>query len=173
MRDTRPILDATQGNRMMWANKNPPNVVFMDKEANLKYKPDVISTWDSIPFPDNHFSLVIFDPPHVTHENHPFKNKSGCHDGWYGYFNSKEECVSEISKAQKEFSRVSNRLCFKWDEKYIPLEEMILLFNEWIEINRYKCKPRTVKTNFGNGVIKNIYHKNSGRSYWITFTRKD
>ena len=30
------MLDATAGNRMMWPNKNPPHVIFMDKEIIKK-----------------------------------------------------------------------------------------------------------------------------------------
>ena len=58
----KPILDATAGNRHLWGkNKYPENVVFMDKEKNLRIPPDVIATWDKIPYPDDYFHCIIFD----------------------------------------------------------------------------------------------------------------
>ena len=31
----------------------------------LKVKPDIVADFKNIPFEDNSFSLVIFDPPHL------------------------------------------------------------------------------------------------------------
>ena len=69
------ILDACCGGRMFWFDKNHPQVVYMDNReygpeklsnrATLEVKPDVIADFRAMPFDDNSFSLVVFDPPHL------------------------------------------------------------------------------------------------------------
>jgi len=75
------ILDATAGSRSIWYQKNHPFVTFMDKRKvdiwdktknkkfsstrRIKVDPDVVSEWKDAPFPDEHFDMIIFDPPHL------------------------------------------------------------------------------------------------------------
>lgn len=63
------ILDATAGPKGMWYQKSHPYVTFLDrrngKYGKYKIKPDVTSDWKDMPFPDNSFDMVIFDPPHI------------------------------------------------------------------------------------------------------------
>ena len=68
------ILDACCGSRMFHFDKNNKKVVFMDNRdfedtlcdgRQLKVHPDIIADFRNIPFEDNTFSLVIFDPPHL------------------------------------------------------------------------------------------------------------
>lgn len=77
----KKILDATCGSRTIWFNKNHPAAIYMDKrreydsriwksgngksERFLTVDPDVLADFTNIPFPDNTFSLVVFDPPHL------------------------------------------------------------------------------------------------------------
>lgn len=69
----KPILDACCGGRMMWHNKRPPGVVFMDcrqvhqaqvSGRKLDVAPDVVADFRAMPFPDDTFRLVVIDPPH-------------------------------------------------------------------------------------------------------------
>lgn len=71
-----PILDACCGSRMFWYNKKNPNVTYMDNRVlhttlsdgrKLIIEPDVIGDFRNMPFPDNSFYQVIFDPPHLIH----------------------------------------------------------------------------------------------------------
>jgi hypothetical protein len=75
-------------------------VVFFDKETNLKIPADVIGTWDKLPFPDNSFDCVIFDPPHVYHmsEKSIFRDPKESVGAWWGYFNGKTHMFTEIYK---------------------------------------------------------------------------
>lgn len=68
----KKILDACCGARKCWYDKHNPSAVFMDirKEACtlsdgrvIEINPDVVADFRHIPFPDNHFHLVLFDPP--------------------------------------------------------------------------------------------------------------
>lgn len=70
------ILDVCCGSRMFWFYKHNPDVVFMDNREisedmpdgrHIEVKPDICGDFRNIPYNDNTFSLVIFDPPHLTH----------------------------------------------------------------------------------------------------------
>lgn len=79
-----PILDACCGSKMFWFDKENPQVTFMDKrEANyslgtyptkngdkerlLTVSPDIIADFRNMPFDDNQFHMVVFDPPHLIY----------------------------------------------------------------------------------------------------------
>ena len=71
------VLDPCCGSRMMWFDKNNPKAVFGDKRKEthllkdrkylrkLEINPDVVMDFTNIPFPDNTFAVVVFDPPHL------------------------------------------------------------------------------------------------------------
>lgn len=70
----KEILDACCGARMFYFNKDNPNVLFMDKREvdtflcdgrKFEIKPDIIGDFKNMPFADESFSLVVFDPPHL------------------------------------------------------------------------------------------------------------
>ncbi len=135
----KPVLDATAGNRHMWGkNKYPDGVVFLDKEPNLRIPADVIATWDNIPYPDDYFHCIIFDPPHIfnlssMYNQDPQAMPNGAKKipGWYGAFASKREAVYQIYGAQKEFARLAPRMCFKWNEVSMNLQSVLSLFVCW------------------------------------------
>lgn len=77
------ILDPCCGSRMMWVNKENPDVVFGDKRrevvtvtdrshgnANgtrtIQIEPDTLMDFRNLSFDDETFSLVSFDPPHLV-----------------------------------------------------------------------------------------------------------
>ncbi len=69
-----PILDACCGGKMFYFDKNDPRVLFQDireVETTLcdgrkfEVKPDVLADFTSMPYPDNHFKMVVFDLPHL------------------------------------------------------------------------------------------------------------
>ena len=76
----KKILDATCGNRSMWFNKQHPAAVYCDKriehaltisgskraERKMDVVPDIQCDFTALPFDDNSFQLVVFDPPHLT-----------------------------------------------------------------------------------------------------------
>ncbi len=70
--DGKPILDACCGSRMFWFDKDNPLVEFMDIRDEEVYlsdgqlcivHPNVIGDFTNMPFPDNSFKMVVFDPP--------------------------------------------------------------------------------------------------------------
>ena len=77
----KKILDVTCGSKTIWFDKNNPAAVFCDKrsadirgiwksgdgksERTCVISPDVQCDFTCLPFPDNTFPLVVFDPPHL------------------------------------------------------------------------------------------------------------
>lgn len=73
------ILDACCGGRMWWWDKTHPLATYMDKRVappgscdvrpNWSCEPDVLGDFRAMPFEDESFQLVVFDPPHLTRES--------------------------------------------------------------------------------------------------------
>lgn len=75
----KKILDVTCGSRTIWFNKHHPAAVYCDKRkeeyreiwknvgnCTLNIAPDIQCDFINLPFDDECFSLVVFDPPHLT-----------------------------------------------------------------------------------------------------------
>lgn len=68
------VLDACCGSRMFWFDKQNEDVLYMDNRQlsevlsdgrTLNVNPDVMADFRDMPFKDNSFYLVVFDPPHL------------------------------------------------------------------------------------------------------------
>lgn len=80
---SKRILDACCGSRMFWFDKKNPDVEFVDcrefEDAQIwksgdgkavrycSVKPDTVADFTDLPFEDETFYLVVFDPPHLVH----------------------------------------------------------------------------------------------------------
>ena len=69
------VLDACCGSRMFWFDKQNEDALYMDireEEAilcdgrQLIVKPDVVADFRNMPFADESFHMVVFDPPHLV-----------------------------------------------------------------------------------------------------------
>lgn len=125
----KKILDVTCGSRTIWFNKNHPNAIYCDirkeefygiwgkgSERSCIIAPDVLCDYTDIPFDDESFSLVVWDPPHLI--------KLG-ESSWmykkYGRLN--ENWPENLRQGFKECMRVlkpDGVLIFKWAERDIP-----------------------------------------------------
>ncbi len=124
------VLDATCGSRMIWFNKKHPDAIYMDNRElsttlcdgrMLNVKPDVIADFRDMPFDDNTFYLVVFDPPHLL--------KAG-ESSWlakkYGVLG--DDWQNDIAQCFKECMRVlkpNGTLIFKWNEEQVKLKEVL------------------------------------------------
>ena len=131
----KPILDACCGSKMFWFDKENENVVFMDNREleetlcdgrKLIIKPDIVADFKDIPFPDNSFILVVFDPPHL--------NKLG-ENSWmakkYGVLGKDWE--KDIKQGFDESMRVLDMygvLVFKWNEEQIKLSKLLKVIGQ-------------------------------------------
>lgn len=124
------ILDACCGSRMFWYDKNNPNVVFMDnriEEAtlcdgrSLVIKPDIVADFRNMPFNDNTFGLVVFDPPHLINvgKNSWLAKKYGMLPrDWRQYLKTGfEECMRVL--------KPGGVLVFKWNTDQISFSEVL------------------------------------------------
>lgn len=160
-------LDATAGNRSMWPNKNPPCVIFLDKETRLAVPPDIFASFEQLPFRDGVFDLAFFDPPHMIDRGRPNawfsnpKGKGGSIGTFYGSYKSRRELIISISKAAPELYRISRRLCFKWFEDRVSLMQVLSLFKPWKIIYKVNPRPR---------MGRRSWRGSSPKTWWVTLS---
>lgn len=142
----KKILDVTCGDRTIWFNKNHPNAIYCDirkkehegwfgkvlnKDGKQKYRhlvinPDVQCDFTDLPFDDNSFSLVVFDPPHI-------KNLGA--DAWFrkAYGSLDGDWKPMIKKGFQECMRVlkpDGVLIFKWSDISVSTREILKVIDE-------------------------------------------
>lgn len=124
------ILDVCCGSKMFWFDKNQENTIYMDcREVSetlcdgrkLEIHPDVIGDFRHIPFDDNTFSLVVFDPPHL---------KNIGETAWMAkkYGKLSDTWEDDIRQGVHECMRVlqpQGVLVFKWNEEQIRLKQIL------------------------------------------------
>lgn len=123
------ILDPCCGSKGFWFDKNHPNVLFGDirkgkiqmTDRILEIKPDMEIDFTCMPFEDETFHLVVFDPPHIDNlgKNSRLAQKYGqLFPSWR----------TDINAGFKECLRVLKRngvLIFKWNESRIKTKTLI------------------------------------------------
>jgi ubiquinone/menaquinone biosynthesis C-methylase UbiE len=129
MKTDKLILDACCGSRMFWFDKTNPDVLFMDirEESHvlcdgrpLDIKPDLVSDFREMPFQDNTFKMVVFDPPHL---------KRLGKDTWMAkkYGTLLPTWENDIKAGFDECMRVLQpygTLIFKWNEAQVTLKQV-------------------------------------------------
>ncbi len=136
-----PVLDACCGSRMMWLDKSDSRTMFMDRRnedywlkpsaaykhgKTLQVRPDVVADFTDMPFPDESFWHVVFDPPHIIRNA-----ELGCVTKAYGCLNG--DWQSMLAAGFRECFRVlkpNGTLIFKWCEVQIPLATILSLTEE-------------------------------------------
>jgi len=154
------ILDACCGGRMFWKQKNQSNTVFCDNRQiekgafannwnpNWCITPDVVHDFRHMPFADNSFKLVVYDPPHLTGGSmKSVINKK------YGILN-KDTWRQDIVDGFIECWRVLDvygTLIFKWNDANKKATDLIKYF--------------PVQPLFGDFTGK------TGKTVWMTFMK--
>lgn len=134
------ILDPCCGSRMMWTDKADPRVVFGDIRhetitvtdrshgnqsgtRTLRIEPDTLIDFRTLPFADESFHLVVFDPPHLVRAG----PKS-----WlaakYGKLGS--DWKADLRRGFTECFRVlspTGTMIFKWNETQVRVAEVLAL----------------------------------------------
>ena len=134
------ILDPCCGSRMMWFERNHPTVIFGDNRNEtvvvpdrshgkadgkriIHIHPDVRLDFRALPFSDNLFRLVVFDPPHLVRAG-----KKSWLAAKYGKLGDNWQV--DLKQGFVECFRVlepGGILIFKWNETQIKLQEILLL----------------------------------------------
>lgn len=159
------ILDPCCGSRMMWFDKNNPDVVFGDRRneqitvpdrshgkedgtRTLVIEPDALMDFRAIPYPSDTFYLVAFDPPHLV--------RAGARS-WLAakYGRLGKNWKDDLRAGFTECFRVllpHGALVFKWNETQVKLSEVL------------DCAPQPPL--FGNTAGR----KNG--THWVVFMKK-
>lgn len=137
---TVKILDPCCGGRMMWRDRNNPDVVFgdlrhetitvtdrshgkQDGTRTLHIEPDVQMDFTHLPFDDDTFHLVSFDPPHL--ERAGPKSWLAAKYGKLG-----ADWRKDLRSGFTECMRVlkpGGTLVFKWNETQVKIGEVLKL----------------------------------------------
>ena len=133
------ILDVCCGSKMFWYDKQEPHTTYMDirkavytaidrgNERKIEINPDIQADWKNIPFDDETFDLVIFDPPHLVRAG-----KTSWLAKKYGTIDLMT-WPNEFHKAFQEIMRVlkpTGTMIFKWNEDQIPIKEVFKAFGQ-------------------------------------------
>lgn len=126
------ILDACCGSRMFWFDKANKDVTYMDNRTldttlcdgrKLVIAPDIVADFTNIPFENESFNVVVFDPPHLL--------KAGT-GSWlalkYGVLSN--DWQEDIKQGFSECIRVlkpNGIICFKWSEDQIKTADVLKL----------------------------------------------
>jgi hypothetical protein len=142
------ILDATAGNRSIYQYKNSENIIFIDMEKQLWTKPTMFADSRKLPFNNDVFHTIIFDPPHDWggdqfnfKEGEWLKTRQWCkskpfQSTYYGWdkYKHKAEIIKYIYESQKEFARVAKDtglLLIKWCEVRRSIKRLLTTLTEW------------------------------------------
>ena len=152
----------------MWLDKSDERAVFADcrqesfdvapgrayrNGATLSVAPDVISDFTNLPFADETFWHVVFDPPHHTDKRMGTKG-TGVLEKKYGRLRGGWEQM--LAKGFVECFRVlrpNGTLIFKWCSTEIPLSDVLAL-----------------------APIKPLYGHRSGKraeTHWLAFLKQN
>lgn len=138
------ILDATCGNRSMWYQKNHPFATYLDIRREVLHtvtepgrklrgartvaiKPEIVADFRNTPFEDDHFDLVLFDPPHLIYNGERKQSQMVIR---YGMLRT-SEYRRVIREGAAELFRVlkpNGILVLKWCEVDRTLAEILGLF---------------------------------------------
>lgn len=133
------VLDVSCGTRMMWFDKNDPRCLYVDQrnekfrpkgtkfaDKDIEVKPDIQCDFRELPFANESFWLVVFDPPQIVRAS-----LSGNVTKYYGALPTNWKPV--IQDGFRECFRVlkpHGTLIFKWSEIEIPISEVLALAPE-------------------------------------------
>lgn len=132
---SKRVLDACCGSRMFWFDKQNPDVVFADNRElettlcdgrTLLVKPDIKMDFCNMPYEDNSFKVVVFDPPHLIRagEKSWLRQKYGVlPEDWPTYLKAGfDECMRVLEP--------DGLLIFKWNDQQISFSKVLKVFGQ-------------------------------------------
>lgn len=145
----KKILDACCGSRMFWFDRENSDVIFADNREikttlcdgrRLLIKPDIKMDFRDMPYKDNSFKVVVFDPPHLIHAGTGswLAKKYGIlPNDWKTYLKAGfDECMRVLEP--------DGVLVFKWNEDQIKLNEVLKEFGKKLLLGDQRGKTRWI-----------------------------
>ena len=133
-----PILDACCGSRMMWFDREHPEALYVDQRREtvtvtdrshgkqngtrtVAIDPDELVDFRNMPYPDESFRLVVFDPPHLI--------RAGPRS-WLAakYGKLGPDWQNDLKQGFAECFRVlkpEGVLVFKWNETQVKVKDIL------------------------------------------------
>ena len=153
--NNKQVLDPACGGKMFWFEKDSPEVLFCDIRQeeyilcdgrSFEVSPDLVADFRSMPFKNESFFLIVFDPPHLKYAgpNSWMAKKYGKLDSrsWKRYLrHGFEECWRVL--------KPGGTLIFKWNETQIKLADVLA------------CLPQ--RPLFGQTTTQNL------KTHWLVF----
>lgn len=141
------ILDVTCGGRMLWNNKHHPSALYVDRRQeppgtipirpNWCVQPQVVASFTALPFADDSFQMVIFDPPHIIRLN----PSQGFLRTKYGELGADwKEILQDGFRECWRVLRPDGTLVFKWSGEKPSATAVLALFPV---APLFKCKQAT------------------------------
>ena len=152
----KKVLDVCCGSRMFWFDHENKDVIYGDQRIHtetlcdgrlLEIKPDLQLDFRDLPFKNDYFRVVVFDPPHLK-----IAGPKSWQAAKYGKLSSTWQ--NDLRQGFSECFRVLAKngvLIFKWNETQIPTREILALTSQ---------KP----------LVGHISGKRSS-THWITFLK--
>lgn len=145
------ILDVCCGSKMFWYDKEESHTTYMDIRGEVltytdrdvvrevKINPDLVADFRDIPFADDSFDLVVFDPPHLIHvgDNSWLAKKYGKLD--------KNTWPQDLKLGFDECMRVlkpNGTMLFKWNENQIKIKDVFVVFEQQPILGDKRSKTR-------------------------------
>lgn len=128
-----PVLDPASGSRMFYFDRDDNRVLFGDIRSEqhvlsdgraLNINPDQLMDFRALPFPDETFRVVVFDPPHLVNTG-----PKSWQAAKYGRLR-KDTWRDDLRSGFAECFRVlkpEGVLIFKWAEVQIPIGQILAL----------------------------------------------
>jgi SAM-dependent methyltransferase len=134
------VLDACCGSRKFWFDPEDPRALYIDQRAEertvvdqkkptglrrIVIAPDQVADFRALPFADESFSLVVFDPPHIRANRTGKNSRMAINYGTLG-----ENWREDLAAGFRECFRVlrpHGTLVFKWAETNIRVGEVLAL----------------------------------------------
>ena len=131
------VLDMCCGPRMMWFDKEDPRAVFLDRRRErhamnrpkrntvewTETDPDILADFTDLPFADETFLHVVFDPPHFERSG-----KIGFLAMKYGWLDGDWRKMIAAGFAEGfRVLKLGGTLIFKWTATENPVSEILKL----------------------------------------------
>ena len=131
---SKKVLDGCCSVKGMWINKQDQRALFMDKRKETHIDtypcgtktniidPDVVGDFTDMPFEDESFYHIVFDPPHiVSNSESQITKKYGKLEGDW------REMLRQGFKECFRVLKLNGTLIFKWSEVQFPIKEILEL----------------------------------------------